>query len=124
MAFQIDQIAIFSVAVFQKYRGKGICSFIYEALDTFLQHGIPTSAGGIRFTSRIHIACSAPETMHLCQKHGYEKLAEVNFTKEKAFLERLSDAPFSEIVPRIGDEGVAKRMRGGDIRNEYYVKER
>ncbi len=62
--------------------------------------------------------------MHLCQKHGYEKLSEVNFIKEKAFIESFAGAPFSEIIPRIKDEGVTKRMRGGDVRNEYYVKER
>ena len=39
-------------------------------------------------------------------------------------IEKMGDKPFEEIIPNIDDEGVKKRMRGGDVRNEYYVKER
>ena len=65
--------------------------------------------------------------MHLCQKFGYEQIAEINLIKEKEYIEKNignGAVPFGMIVPRINDEGVKLRMRGETIRNEYYVKER
>jgi hypothetical protein len=39
-------------------------------------------------------------------------------------IEKMGGRPFNEIIPDIENESVKIRMRGGKVRNEYYVKER
>ena len=48
----------------------------------------------------------------------------MNFIDEKDMIEKIGGRPFEEILPHIGHEAVNVRMRGENVRNEYYVKER
>ena len=81
--FSMDMALVCSVVVFPAFRSRGITNLIYQGLDSWLANGVKTTKWGIRKYSSIHISCSAPETMHLCQKHGYERIARVVIMEEK-----------------------------------------
>ena len=69
----------------------------------------------------MHIGCSAPETMHLCEKFGYEKISEVIYSQEMDLI--LSYGKLEEAMPGHGSKEVAEKFRGSEPRLEYWVKE-
>lgn len=71
---------VYSVGVFKPFRGQGVARFMYAALDHILMAGLPTSRDHTQHFTSIHIGCSAPETMHLCEKFGYTKISEVVYS--------------------------------------------
>lgn len=88
LAFSSEMGLLASVAVFKPCRGQGLSNLIYQALDHFLENGLPRSDGGYYHISTVHVMCSAPETMHLCQKYGYLKEAEFFYSQEGKTIER------------------------------------
>ena len=62
------------------FRGQGVARFMYSALDHILKAGLPTSRYHLQHFSSMHIWCSAPETMHLCEKFDYTKISEVVYS--------------------------------------------
>jgi len=71
---------VYSVGVFKPFRGQGVARFMYAALDHILKAGLPTSRYRLQHFTSMHIGCSAPETMHLCEKFGYTKISEVVYS--------------------------------------------
>ena len=118
--FNRDIGEIFSVGVFKPFRGLGIANFMYTALDHIMKEGLPISDENRLFFTSMHIGCSAPETMHLCQKFGYEKISEVIYSQEMDLI--LSHGKLEEAMPGHGSPIVAEKFRGTEPRLEYWVK--
>ena len=78
--FGLDIALVYSVGVFKPFRGQGVARFMYAALDHILKAGLPTSRYRLQHFTSMHIGCSAPETMHLCEKFGYTKISEVVYS--------------------------------------------
>ena len=98
---------------------------IYQALDSWLVNGLPASSKSGRNIklSAVHVNCAAPETMHLCQKFGYE-IAAVFAFEEQAVLDAFGeDYRFKDILKGLDQESVKLRFRGTQPRIEYYIKE-
>ena len=93
---------------------------MYQGLDHILKEGLPVSdKDKLNFTV-MHIGCSAPETMHLCEKFGYQKISEVIYSQEMDTV--LSFGELSVAMPGFGSKVVAEKFRGGEPRLEYWVK--
>ena len=68
----------------------------------------------------MHIGCSAPETMHLCEKFGYDKISEVIYEKEYETIETFGKV--EEIMPNLKSKEITDKFRGTTPRLEYWVK--
>jgi hypothetical protein len=118
--FGLDIAHVYSVGVFKPFRGQGVARFMYEALDHILMAGLPTSRDHLQHFTSIHIGCSAPETMHLCEKFGYNKISEVVYSQEMDLI--LSHGALEVAMPGHGNKEVADKFRGTEPRLEYWVK--
>lgn len=114
-----------SVNVFPSHRGKGISNVIYHAIDSWLIHGVSRSddTSRRRHFSSVHVACSAPETIYLSQKHGYELIADFKYDQESRLIEQFAGCSLAEAMPGIENADMLKRHRGELPKIEYYVKE-
>ena len=55
----------------------------------------------------MHVSCSAPETMHLCQKYGYERLVSVEYENCRDEIEASgSGKTFEELASGLYKESV------------------
>ena len=118
--FGLDIALVYSVGVFKPFRDQGVARFMYAALDHILRVGLPTSRYHLKHFTSIHIGCSAPETMHLCEKFGYTKISEVVYSQEMELI--LSHGPLDIVMPGHGSKEVAEKFRGTEPRLEYWVK--
>ena len=119
--FGNDVASVYSVGVFKPFRGQSVARFMYTALDHILKEGLPISdTEKLNFTY-MHIGCSAPETMHLCEKFGYQKIAEVIYSQEMETI--LQHGELEEAMPGHWSKEVAEKFRGTEPRLEYWVKQ-
>ena len=124
LAFSQEMGLLASVAVFKSSRGQGLSNLIYQALDHFLLNGLPRSNGESCRISSVHVMCSAPETMHLCQKYGYLREVEFTYRHEGKAIEReLGCTDIKEVLKGLDREEIKQRFKEEEPRIEYYTKE-
>jgi hypothetical protein len=125
--FSMDMALLSSIGVFKEFRGRGIGNVIYQACDHILIFGLlkskPDFEGETYPIPYIHVECSAPETIHLCEKYGYEKLAAFIYSMKTVILEGYGQGPIETIIPGLQSDTVKARFKGEEPSIVYFVKE-
>ncbi|TNV76292.1 hypothetical protein FGO68_gene9478 [Halteria grandinella] len=128
LLFGMEMALLNSVAVFHPFRGKGISNVIYQACDEMLIFGglrksQPDFEGDLHPISSLHVMCSAPETIHLCKKYGYEMYSKFIYEERKTIIEGYGQvADYREVAWGLENEIVKSRFREVPC-IEYYAKE-
>ncbi|CDW74376.1 UNKNOWN [Stylonychia lemnae] len=91
------------ILIKKEYRGQGLSRYLFPAIDTI--------AKNFGFES-IQMLTAAPEMFKLCEKHGYNNLAEL-------FEDEMPNEYLEVLKP--SDE-IKTRLRGQPFRVIYYVK--